>query len=118
RMKDELGTDFGVPGEKVSVIPFGINNVYPSSAITSSDAKERLGIKAAEKTALFFGQIAPYKGLEYLISAIARYVAGGEDVRLIIAGRVKPGCAAYWEKIQADITLAGLRDRIIEHVRN
>jgi D-inositol-3-phosphate glycosyltransferase len=117
RMKDEVVTEFGVPVANVSVIPFGINNVYPTTAITGPEAKARLGLKATEKTALFFGQIAPYKGLEYLVSAMAQPIADGQNFRLIIAGRIKSGGAAYWENIRREIASAGLRDRIIEQVR-
>jgi D-inositol-3-phosphate glycosyltransferase len=117
RMKDELHSDFGIPHSKVSVIPFGINNVFPSTSITSSEAKKSLGLSENEKTALFFGQIAPYKGLEYLIAAMAQQPRDSRGFRLIIAGKIKPGCTAYGEKIQREIMLAGLQDRIINRIR-
>ena len=117
RMKAELMTDFAVSGSKISVIPFGINNVFPSSPISSSGAKELFGIKRNEKTALFFGQIAPYKGLEYLVSAMARLAGHGADVRLIIAGKIKRGYTTYWEPIHHEITNAGLQERIIERIQ-
>src|SRR5437870_3213462 len=97
RMKDELHCDFGVPQSKVSVIPFGINNIYPSTSITSWEAKQCLGLAENEKIALFFGQIAPYKGLEYLIAAMTHQSRDSQDFRLMIAGRIKSGCTAYWE---------------------
>jgi D-inositol-3-phosphate glycosyltransferase len=117
RMKDELHSDFGIPRSKVSVIPFGINNVFPSTSITSREAKERLGLTENEKTALFFGQIAPYKGLEYLIAAMAQQPRDSQDFRLMIAGNIKPGHTTYWEKIQREIVLAGLQDRIITRIQ-
>jgi D-inositol-3-phosphate glycosyltransferase len=114
-MKDELLADFSVPSRKVSVIPFGINNVYPRTSITAGAAKERLGIAAHEKVVLFFGQIAPYKGLEYLVSAMTR-LNECADIKLIIAGKVKAGYADHWAGIQRDIGLASLENRIIEKV--
>ena len=68
-MKAELSSDFGVPKSKVSVIPFGINNTVPNTSLSSAEAKRRLGISSTDKTMLFFGNIAPYKGLEYLTAA-------------------------------------------------
>src|SRR5438552_16275207 len=67
RMKAELVSDFAVTADKVSVIPFGINNTVPNTDMTPADAKRLLGIPDGDKTILCYGQIAPYKGLEYLI---------------------------------------------------
>ena len=114
-MKDELVADFSVPSRKVSVIPFGINNEYPRTSITAGAAKERLGITAHDKVILLFGQIAPYKGLEYLVSAMT-HLNECADMKLIIAGKVKAGCADYWAGIQRDIQLSSLERRIIQKV--
>jgi D-inositol-3-phosphate glycosyltransferase len=115
-MKDELLADFSVPSRKVTVIPFGINNVYPRTSITAAAAKERLGVAAHDKVILFFGRIAPYKGLEYLVSAMT-HLNECPDIKLIIAGGVKAGHAEYWAGIQRDIRLASLGNRIIERVQ-
>jgi glycosyltransferase involved in cell wall biosynthesis len=114
-MKDELLADFSVPSGKVSVIPFGINNEYPRTSMTAGAAKERLGLLADEKAVLFFGQIAPYKGLEYLVSAMT-HLNECADIKLIIAGKVKAGCTDYWAGIQRDIRLSSLESRIIQKV--
>jgi glycosyltransferase involved in cell wall biosynthesis len=114
-MKDELIADFSVPSRKVSVIPFGINNVDPRTSITASGAKERLGITAHDRVVLFFGLITPYKGLEYLVSAMT-HLNGCADIKLIIAGDVRVGYAEYWARIQRDIRLASLENRIIEKI--
>ena len=68
-MKRELIEEFGEQEARVTVIPFGINNAVPKTHLTSGDARRRLGIREGERTILFFGKIAPYKGLEYLVSA-------------------------------------------------
>ena len=44
KMKAELIADFAVQENKVSVIPFGINNTTPKTDLTSCDAKRMLGI--------------------------------------------------------------------------
>jgi glycosyltransferase involved in cell wall biosynthesis len=77
KMKRELVEEFGVGQTAVSVIPYGINNAVPNTELTPDDAKRRLGIRLGEKTILFFGNIAPYKGLEYLVSAFEQIVAQG-----------------------------------------
>jgi glycosyltransferase involved in cell wall biosynthesis len=113
-MKAELHEDFGIAESKVSVIPFGINNTLPTTALTRQQARQALGVGEEDKALLFFGNIAPYKGLEYLVAAFSRLAAGDERYRLIIAGRPK-GSEAYWAGVQAALTRAGVRDRTIEH---
>jgi glycosyltransferase involved in cell wall biosynthesis len=117
KMKNELVTDFGISGGKVSVIPFGINNTFPCSLMTRSEARKSLGLDIEEKVALFFGQIVPYKGLEYLVKAMARTTGQRHTFRLVIAGKVKPGSGAYWESVQREIKSAGLGARVIETIR-
>jgi D-inositol-3-phosphate glycosyltransferase len=116
-MKDELVADFGIVSPRVSVIPFGINNTSPTTALGREGARERIGVGRCEKTLLFFGQIAPYKGLEYLIAAMSELAKEDKELGLIIAGRIKPGYASYWNAIQSEISRAGLEKRIIQHVR-
>jgi D-inositol-3-phosphate glycosyltransferase len=116
RMKAALLADFDVPATKVSVIPFGINNVFPRTQITSAMAKQRVGVHDDEKTVLFFGQIAPYKGLEYLVAAMAELRPRRGDFKLIIAGRPKPGNEPYWDQIRQEISRAGLREHVIEKI--
>jgi glycosyltransferase involved in cell wall biosynthesis len=117
RMKVELITDFELPGEKVSVIPFGINNVFPCTSLTGKAARMRLGVDANEKIGLFFGQIAPYKGLEILISAMSHLSGIHTDFRLVIAGKVKQGYSAYWDQIYKEIRRANLENKILEKIQ-
>ena len=102
KMKLELIESFGVRAARVTVIPFGINNAVPNTSLTSSEAKQRLGIREGEKTILFFGRITPYKGLEYLITAFRQILARGDGYRLIIAGR-PDNCESYWNTVRETI---------------
>lgn len=99
KMKQELLDDFGIPGIKATVIPFGINNSVPDSPLTCAEARQRLGIREEEKVILFFGNIAPYKGLEYLVQAFQQIETRHPDYRLVVAGRPK-GAPEYWAKIE------------------
>ena len=101
KMRLELIEEFGVQPALVTVIPFGINNAVPNTRFTPRDAKRKLGIRDGEKTILFFGNIAPYKGLEYLVAAFKRILARSDNYRLIIAGRPKD-CERYWTAIRED----------------
>lgn len=114
RMKSELLEEFGVRERAITVIPYGINNVVPDTDLSPYEAKQRLGIRDAERTILFFGAIAPYKGLDLLAAAFQRIVARNADYRLIIAGRPKGGCDKYLGEIQEAISRTDGRGRVIQ----
>jgi len=118
RMRSELLTYFGVSERKVSVIPFGINNTVPTSTMTTVEAKRIIGIRSSDKTMLCFGQIAPYKGLEYLLAAFSGMAKGNGSYRLIIAGKVKKGREKYWNEIQRKIASSEIQDQIIERIEH
>jgi len=115
QMRQELLTDFGVPSRKISVIPFGINSTVPNTALTPAEARSKLGLAPQEKTLLFFGHIAPYKGVEYLIEAVHQLAQSGENYRVIIAGRPK-GSEAYWAGIHQRIIDTGLSKSVIQRI--
>jgi D-inositol-3-phosphate glycosyltransferase len=99
KMKLELSNEFDVPGARVTVIPFGINNAVANTSLSRSEARQRLGIPADKKTILFFGRITRYKGLEYLINAFQQLVPR-DEYRLIVGGRPENDCQSYWSAIQ------------------
>ena len=74
-MKGELVAEFDVVEDKISVIPFGINNTVPDTSLSTAEAKRQLGLSQRDRTLLFFGNIAPYKGLEYLIAAFSKLLS-------------------------------------------
>jgi len=115
QMKTQLSDEFRVPSGKVTVIPFGINNTVPTTRLTASQAREQLGIGPQEKTVLFFGNIAPYKGLEHLVTALGELCKTDRTYRLVIAGKPK-GCEDYWADIKDKVARLGLRDRVIEKI--
>lgn len=114
-MKQELQKEFRVPAGKVTVIPFGINNTLPNTKLTRSEAREKLDLGPEDQTILFFGNITPYKGLEYLTAAFASLAKRSGKYRLIIAGRPKDN-EEYWAQIQAGLDRAGVRERVIERI--
>lgn len=112
KMRQELIADFAVKERDVTVIPFGINNAVPNTEITRKEARKRLGLPEQSKTILFFGNIAPYKGLEYLVAAFCRIARLRDDYTLIIAGRPK-NCASYWKALRSEITEGAPKGRIL-----
>jgi D-inositol-3-phosphate glycosyltransferase len=112
QMKSALTQEFRVRADRVGVIPFGINNAVPNTQLSTADARRRLGIGDGEKIILFFGNIAPYKGLEYLTTAFQQFLAERHDLRLIIAGWPK-NCESYWKPIQTAIQQDPQKGRIL-----
>jgi glycosyltransferase involved in cell wall biosynthesis len=116
KMKDELVSAFGVLEKKTSVIPLGINNTIPNTTLNGSEARQRLGLGETDKVILFFGCIALYKGLEYLIAAFTAIAKRNSPYRLVIAGKPK-GRADYWTEIQELIIGSGVSERIIQKIK-
>ena len=114
KMKAELEADYGVHTSKITVIPFGINSTVPNTELDGDSARHRLGLAPSEKVVLFFGNIAPYKGLEYLVDAFERVATQLPDCRLVIVGRPKP--CSYWDGIEKQIDGYGLSDRTIRRI--
>jgi glycosyltransferase involved in cell wall biosynthesis len=112
KMRAELISSFSIPKNKASVIPFGINSTVPDTALTTTGARRRLGLGEREKVLLFFGNIAPYKGVEFLVDAFIEVARRAEHYRLIIAGRPK-GSEAYWAGLQEKINASPVRGQII-----
>jgi glycosyltransferase involved in cell wall biosynthesis len=115
KMKAELTSQFGVVDARVSVIPFGINNTVPNTELTTGAAKRKFGIREGEKTLLFFGNIAPYKGLEYLVKAFLELSKESVDYRLMIIGRPKHD-EDYWRGLEQLVLSSGNSDRVIRRI--
>ncbi len=114
--REELRTEFGVALDKISVIPYGINDAVPTTPLLPSEAKRRLGVGSSDRTMLFFGLIAPYKGLEYLLTALAGILAEDRSYRLLIAGKPKWD-NTYWLKLEKIIADARIGSRITQRIQ-
>jgi len=115
QMRRELLTDFQVPERKITVIPYPINNSVPETELTPAQARAKLGLSSGDKVMLFYGYIAPYKGLEYLVEALALLNDPGHAFRVIVAGNPK-GTEDYWEKIRQRIISAGLENKVLQRI--
>jgi glycosyltransferase involved in cell wall biosynthesis len=113
KMKDELVAEFVVRPDKITIIPYGINNAVPVSDLTKGEARRILGLRGDEKTILCFGAIKQYKGLEILVPAFQKVATSG-DYRLIIAGERKKGHEEYWRSIQQSINCHPSREKVLQ----
>ncbi len=115
RASDEMQAEFGIAADKMSVIPFGINNTIGQTDLSKDEARHSLEITDTDLTILFFGQIAPYKGVEYLLRAFIELGRERSEYRLVIAGSPKWD-GEYWRRMEAIIRDSALKERIIQRI--
>lgn len=109
--KLKLSSQFNIPSEKISVIPHGINILFPLSKITSIEAREKLNIQKNFKIILFFGMLKYYKGVDILIDAFELVLKDSSDYFLILAGY--PSDNKYVELLQTKIKQKKLSTNVL-----
>jgi D-inositol-3-phosphate glycosyltransferase len=75
---------YGARRERVAVVPCGVDTALFAPGV-AEEARTALGLGAGPMV-LYVGRIAPIKGLETLLEAVAVLRAGGVPVRLIVVG--------------------------------
>ena len=85
-MKNELQRLFGLPYEKINVVPNGVNlNLY--NGVERDYNFRRQYAADNEKIILYVGRLVYEKGVQNLIAAMPKILNGYHDSKLIIAGR-------------------------------
>jgi glycosyltransferase involved in cell wall biosynthesis len=72
-------------------------------------------LNESDPVLLFFGNIAPYKGVEHLVEALAIVVRTLPHCRLVIAGRPK-GSEQYWASIERRIDSLGIAANVVRRI--
>ena len=85
-MKNELQRLFGLPYEKINVVPNGVNLNLFSGIEKDYDFRRRFAADN-EKIILFMGRLVYEKGIQTLISAMPKILANYHDAKLIVAGK-------------------------------
>ncbi len=85
-MKNDLQRLFGLPYEKINVVPNGINTTLYSGAERDYDFRRQYA-SDNEKIILFMGRLVYEKGVQHLISAMPKILDNYHDVKLVIAGK-------------------------------
>lgn len=80
-----MGKEFGVPAEKIAVIPHG-PFFYDLPNEAGGGAASRYGIKPNQQLVLWQGILFPYKGLDLLLDAWAGVEAQAADATLLVVG--------------------------------
>ena len=85
-MKSELQRLFGLPFEKINVVPNGVNLLSYSGLERDYDFRRKFAMDN-EKIILFMGRLVYEKGVQHLIAAMPKILNGYHDSKLIVAGK-------------------------------
>lgn len=85
-LKDLLVSEYSVPWGKIEVIPLGVEPI--TEKLEKPVARRALGLGKEDEVVLFFGYLAAYKGIEYLLSELDTMLARRPNLNVIIAGDV------------------------------
>lgn len=87
-MRDELARGFGLPPEKVTVIPNGIDTSQMRACEEAELAAIRLRRAPNGERLLFYvGRIVHEKGVHVIVRAMPRILADHPNTRLVVAGK-------------------------------
>jgi glycosyltransferase involved in cell wall biosynthesis len=86
KMANDLRSRFGVAQSRIVVVEHGFDHIVPHDPEARAAWRQRNGIAEDAAVVLFFGQIAPYKGVDLLLQAFAR-IGADPSRHLVIAGR-------------------------------
>ena len=105
-MKGEIQRLFGLPFEKINVVANGVN-LNKFSGMDRDYAFRRRYAMDNEKIILFMGRLVYEKGIQHLIAAMPKVLAGYHDAKLVIAGK-----GGMIDELRAEADSLGLGDKI------
>ncbi len=105
---------YGVPPEKVEVIPHGIPDV---EFVDPDNAKAELGF-AGKPAILTFGLLSPNKGIEVMIDAMPQILERCERAVYIVLGATHPNLVrdhgeSYRKSLQTRAKQLGIEDHVV-----
>lgn len=105
-MKSELQRLFGLPFEKINVVPNGINLTTFDGIERDYDFRRRYAMDN-EKIILFMGRLVYEKGIQHLIAAMPKILSGYRDAKLIVAGR-----GGMIDELRAEVDALGIGNKV------
>ena len=107
KMRDELISQFNINADRIQILEHGLNDAVPDHGWSMKQCREALAIPQNALALLFFGRIAPYKGLDTLLEA---FKGLGAPYHLVVAGA--PTSEAYGAEIRQLIDANPSKPRI------
>ena len=105
-MKSELQRLFGLPYEKINVVPNGVNlNLF--NGIERDYNFRRKFAMDNEKIILFMGRLVYEKGIQHLIAAMPKILNGYHDAKLVICGK-----GGMIDELRAEANSLGISQKV------
>ena len=105
-MKSELQRLFGLPFEKINVVPNGVNITNYSGIERDYNFRRKFALDN-EKIILFMGRLVYEKGVQYLIGAMPKILEHYHDAKLVIAGR-----GGMIDELKQEVYNLGIQDKV------
>ncbi len=105
-MKSELQRLFGLPYEKINVIPNGVNTSIFNGFERDYNFRRKYAMDN-EKIILFVGRLVYEKGVQHLIAAMPKVLEGYHDAKLVIAGK-----GGMLEELKAEAASLNLGNKV------
>jgi len=105
-MKNELQRLFGLPFEKINVVPNGVNLTNYSGIERDYDFRRKYAMDN-EKMILFMGRLVYEKGVQHLIGAMPKILEHYHDAKLVIAGK-----GGMIDELKAEVNALGLGNKV------
>ncbi len=105
-MKGHVQGLFGLPFDKINVIPNGINLTNFNGIERDYDFRRQYAMDN-EKIILYVGRLVYEKGIQHLISAMPKILSGYNDAKLIIAGK-----GGMLDDLRAQADAMGLSNKV------
>ena len=105
-MKNDIHRLFGLPFEKINVIPNGINLSNFTGIERDYDFRRQYAMDN-EKIILYVGRLVYEKGIQHLIAAMPKILSNYHDAKLIIAGR-----GGMMDELKAEARNLGLGNKV------
>lgn len=114
--RDDIVRLFGVPADKISVIPVGVDTVQ-FRPYTTNTIRKKLGLPTDQRIVLFAGRLEWRKGIGTLVRAIADLRETWEDIALYIIGGGSTKISKRLDtdelgRLQALIQELGIKNRV------
>lgn len=105
-MKGHVQSLFGLPFEKINVIPNGINLTNFNGIERDYDFRRQYAMDN-EKIILYVGRLVYEKGIQHLISAMPKILNGYNDAKLVIAGK-----GGMLDELKAQVEYLGISNKV------
>ena len=105
-MKGEIQRLFGLPFEKINVVANGVN-LNKFTGIERDYTFRRRYAMDNERIILFMGRLVNEKGVQHLIAAMPKILAGYHDAKLVIAGK-----GGMLDELRAEANALGLGNKV------